>query len=125
MAETPNLNELKAATETGKLADAFKLLIMHDKVEEQSFIARIGEDSSQLRAVIEKKERTVDEIALNYSRFHVDAATGHDCLMEIQQNDRRKLDLMAQLLLLTRQSIELKDVLVERIEEAESSDDED
>ena len=52
MAETPNLNELKATTETEKLADAFKLLIMHNKVEEQSFIARIGEDSSQLRAVI-------------------------------------------------------------------------
>ena len=97
---------------------------MHDKVEEQSFIARIGEDSSQLRAVIEKKERTVDEIVLNYSRFHVVAATGHDCLMEIQQNDRRKLDLMAQLLLLSRRSMELKDELVERIVEAESSDDE-
>jgi hypothetical protein len=75
MAETPNMNELKAATETGKLADAFKLLILHDKVEEQSFIARIGEDSSQLRAVIEKKDRTVDEIVLNYSRFHAVAAS--------------------------------------------------
>ena len=125
MAETPNLDEMKAVTETGKLADAFKVLIMHEKVEGNNFIARIGEESSQLREVIQKKARTIDEVALNYSRFHAVAATGHDCLMEIQQNDRRKLDLMAQLLLLTRQSIELKDVLVERIEEAESSDDED
>ena len=54
MADTPNLNELKDATESGKLADAFKLLITHDKAEEQSFIGRIGEESSQLRAVIQK-----------------------------------------------------------------------
>lgn len=125
MAETPNLNELKAATETGKLADAFKLLIMHDKAEEESLIARIGEESSQMRAVIEKKSRTMDETAVSYTRFHAVASTGHDCLMEIQQYDRRKLDLMAQLLLLSRQSMEAKNVLLERIEEAESSDDED
>ena len=125
MAETPNLNELKAATETGKLADAFKLLIMHEKAEEESFIARIGEESSQLRAVIEKKERTIDEANVYYSHFHVVAVIGHDCLLKFLQNDCRKLDLMAQLLLLSRRSMELKDVLVERIEEAESSDDED
>ena len=125
MAGTPNLDEMKAATETGKLADAFKVLILHEKVEENNFIGRIGEESSQLREVILKKARTIDEVALNFSRFHAVASTGHDCLMEIQQCDRRKLDLMAQLLLLSRRSLELKDQLVERIEEAESSDDED
>jgi hypothetical protein len=31
---------LKDATEFGKLADAFKLLITHDKAEEQSFTVR-------------------------------------------------------------------------------------
>ena len=61
MAETPNLDKAKAATESEKLIDAFKLLVTHDKAEEQSFIARIGEESSQLRAVIEKKAQTINE----------------------------------------------------------------
>ena len=59
MAATPNIDELKAATESGKLADAFRVLIINDKAEEKSFIGRIGEESSQLRDVIEKKEQTI------------------------------------------------------------------
>ena len=122
MAATPNLNELKDATESGKLVDAFKLLITHDKAEEQSFIGRIGEESSQLRAVIEKKEQTLTEAASSFTRFNVVAATAQACLMEIQMKDRRKLDLLAQLLLLSRQSMEEKDELLERIEQAEEGD---
>lgn len=124
MAATPNLDEAKAATESGKLVDAFKLLVAHDKAEEQSFIARIGEESSQLRAVIEKKAQTINEAAITYSRFNVVAATGQDCLLEIQLKDRRKLDLLAQLLVLSRQSLEEKDGLLEQLDEAEDSDDE-
>ena len=124
MADTPNLNELKEAAESSKLANAFKLQITHDKAEELSFIARIGEESSQLRAVIEKKENTIDEASTTYRRdnFNVVAATGHNCLLEIQLKDRRKLDLLAQLLLLARQSLEEKEEMLERIEEAEEED---
>ena len=125
MAETPNLNEAKAATESGKLIDAFRLLVTHDKVEEESFISRIGEESSQLRAVIEKKAQTINEAAVAYSRFNVVAATGQDCLMEIQLKDRRKLDLLAQLLVLSRQSLQEKDDLLQQLDDAEDSDDED
>ena len=57
MSATPNLDELKVATNTGKLVDAFRLLITHDKAEEEGFIARIGEESSQLREVIIKKSK--------------------------------------------------------------------
>ena len=124
MAETPNLDEAKAATESNKLVDSFKLLITHDKVEEQSFIARIGEESSQLRAVIEKKAQTINEAAIAYSRFNVVAATGQDCLLEIQLKDRRKLDLLAQLLVLSRQSLEEKEGLLQQLDEGEDSDDE-
>ena len=122
MAATPNLNELKDATESGKLVDAFKLLITHDKAEEQSFIGRIGEESSQLRAVIEKKEQTLTEAASSFTRFNAVAATAQACLMEIQMKDRRKLDLLAQLLLLSRESMEEKDEFLKRIEEAEEDD---
>ena len=122
MAATPNLNELKDATESGKLVDAFKLLITHDKAEEQSFISRIGEESSHQRDVIKKQEQTLTEAATSYTRFNAVAATGQDCLMEIQMKDRRKLDLLAQLLLLSRQSMEEKDELLERIEQAEEGD---
>lgn len=122
MADTPNLNEMKDVTESAKLVDAFKLLIMHDKAEEKSFIARIGEESSQLRAVIEKKEQTVNEVATSFTRFNVMAETGHHCLLEVQQKDCRKLDLLAQLLVLSRQSLEEKDELLERLEEAEADD---
>ena len=125
MAATPNLDEAKAATESGKLGDAFRLLISHDKVEEQSFISRIGEESSQLRAVIEKKEKTIDEAAITCSRFDVVAATCHDALKEIQLKDRRKLDLLAQLLVLSRQSLEEKQQMLEKLDEVEDSDDDD
>ncbi|PWA61253.1 Cysteine synthase A [Artemisia annua] len=114
MASTPNLNELKAATESGKLADEFKLLIIHDKAEEQSLIGRLGEESSQLRAVIEKKEQTISEAATSFTRFNVVAATGYDCLMEIQMKDSRKLDLLAQLLSSTS-AVKLVSILLELI----------
>ena len=122
MADTPNLNELKDATESVKLGDAFKLLITHDKADEQSFIGRIGEESSQLRAVIQKKEQTLTEAASSFTRFNAVAATAQACLMEIQMKDRRKLDLLAQLLLLSRESMEEKDEFLKRIEEAEEDD---
>ena len=122
MADTPNLNEMKDATESGKLVDAFKLLVTHDKAEEISFIARIGEESSQLRAVIDKKEKTVTKVATSFTRFNAMAETGHQCLLEVQQKDRRKLDLLAQLLVLSRQSLEEKDELLEKLEEAEADD---
>lgn len=122
MADTPNLNEMKDATESGKLVDAFKLLVTHDWAEEISFIARIGEESSQLRAVIEKKEKTVTQVATSFTHFNVVAETGRQCLLEVQQKDRRKLDLLAQLLVLSRQSLEEKDELLERLEEAEADD---
>ena len=125
MAGTPNLDEAKATTESGKLVDAFRLLISHDKVEEGSLIARLGEESNQLRAVIQKKEHIINEAAVTCSRFNVVAATGHDSLREIQLKDRRKLDLLAQLLVLCRQSLEEKEEMLEKLDEAESSDDED
>ena len=50
------------------------------------------------------------------------AETGHHFLLEVQQKDRRKLDLLAQLLVLSRKSLEEKDELLERLEEAEADD---
>ena len=122
MAATPNIDELKAATESGKLADAFRVLIINDKAEEKSFIGRIGEESSQLRAVIEKKEKTITEASSLFPPFTAVAATGYNILMEIQMKDRRKLDLLAQLLLLSRESLEEKDKLLEDLEDAEVDD---
>lgn len=121
---TPILDEMKNATDSGKLSDAFKLLMEHDKAEEEGFIRRLGEESTQLRAVIEKKEQTVEEIRSAFSIFNPVAFTGHDVLLEMQMKDRRKLDLLAQLLLLSRESLKEKDQHLESIEEAESSDDE-
>ncbi|PWA41007.1 hypothetical protein CTI12_AA558880 [Artemisia annua] len=73
MAATPNLNELKEATGSDNLADALKLLFIHDKSEE------------------------------------------HDCLFETQMRDRRKLDLLAQLLVLAREGMDKKDDHLERM----------
>ena len=124
MAATLNLDELKSVTESGKLVDAFKLLIMHDKAEEEAFIARMGEESTQLREVIDKKGRTIDEVALTFSRFNVVAASGHDAMLEIQLKDHRKVDVLAQLLVLCRESLEQKNELLEMRDDAERSDDE-
>ena len=100
MAATPNLDELKSLTESGKLIDGFKLLIMHDKAEEEAFIARMGEESSQLREVIDKNGRTIDEVDLAFPRFNVVAANGRQAMLETELKDRRKVDLLAQLLVL-------------------------
>ena len=88
-------------------------------------IARIGEESSQLRVVIDKKEQTIHEAAISFLRFNVVAATGHNALCEIQLKDRRKLDLLAQLLVLCRQSLEEKQQMLEKLDEAKDSDDDD
>ena len=77
MTGTPNLNELKQASGTDNLADAFKVLIMHDKSEEQGLIMRIGEETAQLRAVMEKREQTKTE-ANSFGVFHPVATSGHD-----------------------------------------------
>ena len=122
MAATPNIDELKRAAGSEKLADAFKLLFAHDKSEEQGFLMRLGEESDQLRAVIEKREQTITE-ADSFGHFNFVAATGHDCLFVSQMRDRRKLDLLAQLLLLAREGMDEKDGHMEMIEDAEDSDD--
>ena len=123
MAETPNLSELKEAAGSDDVGDAVKYLIKCDKKEEKSFLIRMGEESVQLREVIEKREQTIDEAA-SFGRANHVANTGHYCLAEIQMKDRRKLDLLAQLLLLTREGLDEKDEHVERIEEAQEPDDE-
>ena len=125
MNATPNLDEAKASTESGTLADAFRLIISHDQAEEKSLIARLGEESSQLRAVIEKKEQTINEALTAYPRTNEVAATGHAALSEIQLKDRMKIDLLAQLLVLCRQSLEQKDDFLDHIDEVDDSDAED
>ena len=123
MAATPNIDELKKAGGSEKLGDAFKLLIAHEKSEKQGFLMRLGEESDQLRSVIEKREQTINE-ADSFGHFNVVAATGHDCLFVTQLRDQRKLDLLAQLLLLAREGMDEKDAHVEMIEDAEDYDDE-
>ena len=118
MAETPNLSELKEATGSDDVGDAVKYLIKSDKKEEKSFLIRMGEESVQLREVIEKREQTIDEAA-SFGRANHVATTGHYGLAEIQMKDRMKLDLV-----LTREGLDEKDEHVERIEEAQESDDE-
>ena len=124
MAATPNLDELKSLTASGKLVDGFKLLIMHDKAEEEAFIARMGEESSQLREVVDKKGRTIDEVDLAFPRFNAVAASGRQALLEIKLKDRRKIDLLAQLLVLCRESLQQKEELLEMLDDAELWDDE-
>lgn len=75
-----------------------------------------------MRAVIDKKEQTLTEAAATFTSFTAVTATTQECLMEIQMKDRWKLDLLAQLLVLSRQSLKEKDELLERIEDAEDDD---
>ena len=124
MAATPNLDELKSLTESGKLIDGFKLLIMNDKAEEEAFIARMGEESTQLREVIQKKGQTVDEVDLAFPHFNLVAASGRQAMLEIELTERRKVDLLAQLLVLCRESLRQKDELLEMLDDVDSSDEE-
>ena len=124
MAATPILDELRSLTESGKLIDGFKLLIMNDKTEEEAFIARMGEESTQLREVIQKKGRTVDELDLAFPGFNVVAGTGRRALLEIELTERRKVDLLAQLLVLCRQSLQQKEELLEMFDDVDTSDEE-
>ena len=124
MAATPILDELRSLTESGKLIDGFKLLIMNDKTEEEAFIARMGEESTQLREVIQKKGRTVDELDLAFPGFNVVAGTGRRALLEIELTERRKVDLLAQLLVLCRESLRQKEELLEMLDDVDTSDEE-
>ena len=124
MAATPILDELRSLTESGKLIDGFKLLIMNDKTEEEAFIARMGEESTQLREVIQKKGRTVDELDVAFPGFNVVAGTGRRALLEIELTERRKVDLLAQLLVLCRQSLQQKEELLEMFDDVDTSDEE-
>lgn len=123
MSSTPNIDEMKAATESGKLSDAFRLLILQDIAEEKKLIERMGEESSILRETVAKKEQTIDEAGRLFTRFNAVAATGEYALREIQLKDRRKIDLLAQLLVLCRRSLSEKEEFLEDLDEVDESED--
>ena len=91
--------------------------------EDEGFLIRMGDESTQLRAKLDKRTCTIDE-AWSFGPNNQVAKVGEQCLLEAQVRDRRRLDLIAQLLLLTREGIEEKKAHVERMKAiADSTDD--
>lgn len=93
-----------------------------DMTEDEGFLIRIGDESTQLRAKLDKRTDTINETH-SFGPFHEVATVGQDCFLETQERDRRRLDLIAQLLLLTREGIEEKQAHVERLKDVAESDD--
>ncbi|PWA67188.1 hypothetical protein CTI12_AA318170 [Artemisia annua] len=82
--------------------------------EDEGFLIRMGDESTQLRAKLDKRTDTIDE-AWSFGPNNEVAKAGEDCLVESQVKDHRRLDLIAQLLLLTREGIEEKKAHIEKI----------
>ena len=91
--------------------------------EDEGFLIRMGDESTQLRAKLDKRTYTMDE-AWSFGPNNEGAKVGEHHLLETQVRDRRRLDLIAQLLLMTRGGIEEKKAHVERMKAiADSTDD--
>ncbi|PWA55028.1 chorismate synthase [Artemisia annua] len=114
MADTPNIKELRKACGSDELSHVFTFLQSQDITEDEGFLIRMGDDSTQLRAKLDKRNDTIDE-AFSFGPDNEVAKAGEDCLVESQVRDHRRLDLMAQLLLLTHEGIEEKKAHIEKI----------
>ncbi|PWA65026.1 hypothetical protein CTI12_AA339480 [Artemisia annua] len=114
MADTPNINELKEACGSDELCHVFTFLQSQDMTEDEGFLIRMGDESIQLRAKLDKRTNTIDK-TWSFGPNNEVAKAGEDCLVKSQVKDHRRLDLIAQLLLLTRERIEDKKAHIEKI----------
>ncbi|PWA69297.1 chorismate synthase 1, chloroplastic [Artemisia annua] len=114
MADTPNINELREACGSDELSHVFTFLESQDMTEDEGFLIRMGDESTKLRAKLDKRNDTIDE-AWSFGPDNEVAKAGEHCLVESQVKDRRRLDLIAQLLLLTREGLEEKKAHIEKI----------
>ncbi|PWA43512.1 hypothetical protein CTI12_AA525950 [Artemisia annua] len=114
MADTPNINELREACGSDELCHVFTFLQSQNMTEDEGFLIRMGDESTQLRAKLDKRNDTINE-AYSFGPDNEVAKAGEDCLVESQVRDHQRLDLMAQLLLLTREGLEEKKAHIEKI----------
>ncbi|PWA55209.1 hypothetical protein CTI12_AA429330 [Artemisia annua] len=114
MADTPNIKELIEACGSDELCHVFTFLHSQDMTEDEGFLIRMGDESTQLRAKLDKRNDTIDE-AWSFGPDNEVAKAGEDCLVESQVRDHRRLDLITQLLLLTRKGLEEKKADIEKI----------
>ncbi|PWA87378.1 chorismate synthase [Artemisia annua] len=114
MADTLNINEVREACSSDELSHVFTFLESQDMTEDEGFLIRMGDESTKLRAKLDKRNDTIDE-AWSFGPDNEVAKAGEHCLVESQVRDRRRLDLIAQLLLLTREGIEEKKAHIEKI----------
>lgn len=109
----PFINELRRACGSDKISDAFKFLFMQDITEEERFLGRMEEENSLLMARIDKRDQMGE--AFTSMRFNDIISYGTQCMVDAQLRDRRKVDVIAQLMSLTREGIEQKKSHVEKM----------
>ena len=90
MATTNNIEELKQAFGSDDLSTCFKYLFNNEISEDVGFLIRIGDECSQLRAKIAKRNNTIREAQFCGS-FDSKAVNVLRCLLEIQQRERNRL----------------------------------
>ncbi|PWA75146.1 chorismate synthase 1, chloroplastic [Artemisia annua] len=83
MAGIPNINELREACGSDELSHVFTFLQSQDITEDEGFLIRMGDDSTQLRAKLDKRNDTIDE-AFSFGPDNEVAKAGEDCLVESQ-----------------------------------------
>ena len=110
---TPFINELKRACGSDKLSDAFKFLFMQDITEEERFLGRMEEENSLLMARIDKRDKMRE--AFTSMRFNDIISYGTQYMVETQLRDRRKVDVITELISLAREGIEQKKLHVEKM----------
>ena len=122
MAATPNLNEIKEACGSNDLADCYKFLFSHNKADDLGFLARMGQERDQLVAIMEKREQDMNE-SDSFGPFHEVATDVHDCLFEMQMADRSKLELLTELLVVSREAAQAKDGFIDKMTYEEGEND--
>ena len=59
MADTPNINELREACGSDELCHVFTFLQSQDITEDEGFLIRMEDESTQLRDKLEKRNDTI------------------------------------------------------------------
>ncbi|PWA45847.1 von Willebrand factor, type A [Artemisia annua] len=75
MADIPNINELREACGSDELSHVFTFLESQDMAEDEGFLIRMRDESTKLKAKLDKRNDTIDEawsFGLEEKKAHIE-----------------------------------------------------
>ena len=107
--ETPMIYQLKQIFGTHKLHECFKLLTVHEKLEDEAFIRYLGERRNELEAKIKIRTARMAEL---WSIDHDDEVAGwviYENLRKVQIRERIRLEALTAIMSEVRDGLNEKD----------------